>query len=113
MLMNVVLEVEGCMEMPAQIQVHHEEIHERKESKTHLLFDIGRARSIENLRSSALASNELKINKKALEEKDKESKEKEHTTFSSFQHSYFFLIFLQFLVLMLFHSILISDTDTR
>ena len=53
MLMNAVLDVEGCMSMPAEIQVHHEEILELKESKVHLLYEIARAKSIGILRGGA------------------------------------------------------------
>ena len=54
MLMNAVLDVEGCMSMPAEIQVHHEEILELKESKVHLLYEIARAKSISILRGSVV-----------------------------------------------------------
>ena len=50
MLMNAVLDVDGAMSMPAEIQVHHEEILELKESKVHLLYEIARAKSIKDLR---------------------------------------------------------------
>ena len=52
MLMNAVLDVDGAMSMPAEIQVHHEEILELKESKVHLLYEIARAKSIKDLRGS-------------------------------------------------------------
>ena len=55
MLMNAVLDVEGCMSMPAEIQVHHEEILDLKESKVHLLYEIARAKSIGILRGGAPA----------------------------------------------------------
>jgi len=57
MLMNIILNVDGCMPIPAEIQVHHEEILILKETKTHLLYEIYRAKSIEDLRGSAQASN--------------------------------------------------------
>jgi hypothetical protein len=60
MLMNAVLDVEGCMSMPAEIQVHHEEILELKESKVHLLYEIARAKSIDILRGTAPARKEPK-----------------------------------------------------
>eukprot|EP00957_Ditylum_brightwellii_P185692 14138283-Ditylum_brightwellii.AAC.1 len=60
----------GYMPMPAEIQVHHEEILELKESKMHLLYEISWAKSIDSLQGSAQANNGSKINKKALEEKD-------------------------------------------
>ena len=41
------------MSMPAEIQVHHEEILELKESKVHLLYEIARAKSIGILRGGA------------------------------------------------------------
>ena len=43
------------MSMPAEIQVHHEEILELKESKVHLLYEIARAKSIGILRGEAPA----------------------------------------------------------
>eukprot|EP00957_Ditylum_brightwellii_P063373 4810343-Ditylum_brightwellii.AAC.1 len=75
MLMNITLNVEGCMPMPAEIQVHHEEILELKESKDHLLYEIYRADSISSLQGSGQASNNTKIIKKVLEEKDNLLKE--------------------------------------
>ena len=42
------------MSMPAEIQVHHEEILELKESKVHLLYEIARAKSISILRGSVV-----------------------------------------------------------
>jgi len=41
--------------MPAEIQVHHEEILDLKESKVHLLYEIARAKSIGILRGGAPA----------------------------------------------------------
>ena len=41
------------MSMPAEIQVHHEEILDLKESKVHLLYEIARAKSIGILRGGA------------------------------------------------------------
>ena len=55
MLMNAVLDVDGAMSMPAEIQVHHEEILDLKESKVHLLYEIARAKSIGILRGGAPA----------------------------------------------------------
>ena len=43
------------MSMPAEIQVHHEEILDLKESKVHLLYEIARAKSIDILRGGAPA----------------------------------------------------------
>ena len=43
------------MSMPAEIQVHHEEILDLKESKVHLLYEIARAKSIGILRGGASA----------------------------------------------------------
>ena len=43
------------MSMPAEIQVHHEEILDLKESKVHLLYEIARAKSIGILRGGAPA----------------------------------------------------------
>jgi hypothetical protein len=71
MLMNIILNVEGCMAMPAEIQVHHENILDLKESKMHLLYEIYRAESINSLQGSGQTSNDTKIIKKILEEKVK------------------------------------------
>eukprot|EP00957_Ditylum_brightwellii_P130697 9970596-Ditylum_brightwellii.AAC.1 len=76
MLINVILNVEGCIPMPAEIQVHHEEILELKESKMHLLYDIYWAESIKSLQGQGHASNDTNIMKKVVEENDKLLEEK-------------------------------------
>mmetsp|Transcript_22642 Transcript_22642/g.33329 ORF Transcript_22642/g.33329 Transcript_22642/m.33329 type:complete len:318 (+) Transcript_22642:2-955(+) len=77
MLMNITLNVEGCMPMPAEIQVHHEVILELKESRDHLLYEIYRAESISSLQGAGQASNNTKIIKKILEEKAKVMEKKD------------------------------------
>ena len=53
MLINGVLEVEGCMPTRFEVQVHHKDILERKEKQSHLLYEIQRAASVEEVRGSS------------------------------------------------------------
>ena len=78
MLMNAVLDVEGCMSMPAEIQVHHEEILDLKESKVHLLYEIARAKSIGILRGGAPVPIDEREVQKASQPGSAIEKEMEH-----------------------------------
>ena len=52
MLINGVLTVDGCMPVHFEVQVHHKDILERKEKQSHLLYEIQRAASVEEVRGS-------------------------------------------------------------
>jgi len=71
MLINGVLDIEGAMVMPMEIQIHHEEIYRIKESKVHLLYEIVRAKSIDILQDggqvgTAICMQQLKDENKRL-----------------------------------------------
>jgi hypothetical protein len=53
MLINGVLKVDGCMPVRFEVQVHHKDILERKEKQSHLLYEIQRAASVEEVRGSS------------------------------------------------------------
>ena len=55
MLINGVLKVDGCMPVRFEVQVHHKDILERKEKQSHLLYEIQRAASVEEVRGSGAA----------------------------------------------------------
>jgi len=45
-LMNAIMDLVGSMSMPVEIQIHHEDILHIKDERTHLLYEITRAKSI-------------------------------------------------------------------
>ena len=53
MLINGVLKVDGCMPVRFEVQVHHKDILERKEKQSHLLYEIQRAASVQEVRGSS------------------------------------------------------------
>lgn len=69
-LMNAIMDLAGSMSMPVEIQIHHEDILNIKDERTHLLYEIIRAKSIN-------AISEQKIQVECIDDFQLELKRKE------------------------------------